>query len=136
MTNNISIQDALKQAGTLKDRITNDITRYQSDADKNKLTCSTIKSVVAVSLLCDSPEFPGAVNCQISKAMNDVYGLLSVAEKCCSLNIDTALADDPQTYANIINAEIDNLVAEREHICLCEYNYMEEQNRLESWKAF
>ncbi|MGJ3289459.1 hypothetical protein [Klebsiella sp. PL-2018] len=92
--------------------------------------------IAAVSLVFDSPDYPGAITCPLSKTINDVYQLLYAAEMFSGLTIDAALENDLHTFANILNAEIDSLIAEREHISRCEYEYHEERQRLASWQPF
>lgn len=136
MSEKITVQAAMEKVAALKAKISHAIARYQSGADKERLAHDTIKSIAAVSLVFDNPNFPGAITCQLSKVMNEVYQLLSLAEVLSGLTADDALAEDPHTFANILNAEIDSLVLEREHISRCEYEYMEELNRLAIWAAF
>lgn len=44
--------------------------------------------------------------------------------------------DQAHTEALVINAEINRMVLERQHIDLCGYDDRTEMNRLASWKAF
>ncbi|MFB8746641.1 hypothetical protein NMD07_25590 (plasmid) [Citrobacter cronae] len=134
--NKMSEQAAQEKADTLKTKISRVIFRYQTGADKGKLVSETKQMIAAVSLVFDSPDYPGAITCPLSKTINDVYQLLSAAEMFSGLTIDTALENDPHTFANILNAEIDSLIAEREHISRCEYDGMTEYQRLASWQPF
>ncbi|QHS50249.1 hypothetical protein GW952_32220 (plasmid) [Klebsiella michiganensis] len=136
MSKKISAQEAQEKAESLKAKLSQVIFRYQTSANKEKLISETTEAIAAVSLVFDSPDFPGAITCPLSKTINEVYLLLSAAEIFSGLTADTALENDPQTFANILNAEIDNLITEREHISRCEYDYMDELRRLDSWQAF
>ncbi|QXD01162.1 hypothetical protein [Klebsiella sp. PL-2018] len=134
--NKMSEQAAQGKADALKMKISQVIFRYQTGANKEILVSETKQMIAAVSLVFDSPDYPGAITCLLSKTINDVYQLLSAAEMFSGLTIDTALENDPHTYANILNAEIDSLIAEREHISRCEYDDMTEFQRLASWQPF
>lgn len=134
--NKMSEQAAQEKADALKTKISQVIFRYQTGANKEILVSETKQMIVAISLVFDSPDFPGAITCPLSKTINDVYQLLSAAEMFSGLTIDAALENDPHTYANILNAEIDHLISEREHISCCEYEYHVERQRLTIWQPF
>lgn len=134
--NTISAQAAQEKADALKTKISQVIFRYQTGANKEKLVSEAIQMIAAVSPVFDSPDYPGAITCPLSKTLNEVYQLLSGAEVISGLTMDTALENDPHTFANILNAEIDSLIAEREHISRCEYDDMTEYQRLASWQPF
>lgn len=136
MSKKISEQEAQEKAESLKAKLSQIIFRYQTSANTENLISETTEAIAAVSLVFDSPEFPGAITCPLSKIIREVYLLLSAAEIFSGLTADTALENDPHTFANILNAEIDNLITEREHISCCEYEYMDELRRLDSWQAF
>lgn len=132
----ISAQEAQEKADALKTKISQVIFRYQTSANKEKLISETTEAIAAVSLVFDSPDFPGAITCPLSKIISEVYLLLSAVQIFSGLTADTALENDPHTFANILNAEIDNLITEREHISCCEYEYIDELRRVDSWQAF
>lgn len=134
--NKMSEQVAQEKADALKTKISQVIFRYQTGANKEILVSETKQMIAAVSLVFDSPDYPGAITCPLSKTINDVYQLLSAAEIFSGLTIDDALENDPHTYANILNGEIDHLISEREHISCCEYEYHEERQRLAIWQPF
>lgn len=136
MSKKISAQEAQEKAESLKAKLSQIIFRFQTSTNKEKLISETIQAIAEVSLVFDSPDFPGAITCPLSKTISEVYLLLSAAEIFSGLTADTALENDQQTFANILNAEIDNLITEREHISRCEYDRMDEFRRLDSWQAF
>ena len=136
MTNKLNATVALDKAIALNAHINNVLTLFEIDGNIGALSRETLRAIKAASDLFDSHDFPGAITVQLSSQMKLAVQQLSQAELLSGVTARDVFTDDPRTLAIMIDAEIDSMLAEREHISRCEYEPMEESERLKIWVAF